>query len=181
MQHYQWHKSPLFYTSSHSPWTLTQRFWLSGTHQQTHREKCEAVGLVLLQFKLSPRLAHATERFVPCIADGIPCSGKNTSGDAALHWGFLRAVYQKQDHQLYHQLEWLLWLWAGEAVAFFQTSRSCIFPTQSSITSLTEATCAVQIKFTKNSKQCEIWLFSFSFQECEEWEWEKREKQRGLG
>lgn len=106
MQHYQWHKSTLFYTSSHSPWTLTQQFWLSGTHQQTHREKCEAVGLVLLQVKLSPRLAHATERFVPCIADCIPCSGKNTSGDAALHWGFLRAVYQKQEHQLYHQLEW---------------------------------------------------------------------------
>lgn len=98
--------------------------------------------LISLQFKLSPRLPHATERIVPYIAAAIPCSGKNTSGDIALQWGFLRTQHQSctrythmlhgwgsmwQEHQLHHQLEWLLWLSAGEAVAFFQISRSWIF------------------------------------------------------
>lgn len=97
--------------------------------------------LLSLHFRLSPRLAHATERFVPCNAADIPSAGKNTSGDAALQWEFLTTQHQQlyqlhpqlhgwantgQEQQLYHKLEGLMWLWAGEAGAFFQISRSWI-------------------------------------------------------
>lgn len=46
--------------------------------------------LLSLKFKLSPRLAHTTERFMSSTAMDILQAGKNTSGDTALQWGFLR-------------------------------------------------------------------------------------------
>lgn len=147
-----------------------------------------------------PRLPHATDRFVPCIAAAIPCSG-----DAALQWGFLRTQHQK----LYQVHPHALWLrkrgrsssatisWNGYCGCglgrmlhsskfldpeFFSTGTISIIPTKCSVTSLTEVTCAVKKKFTKNSKKCEIWVFFFSSSRV--WRMgmrKKREKQRGLG
>lgn len=174
---------------------LTWQFCLSGTHQLTHREKCTAVG-----FAFITKASTCHWQVVPCIAATIPCSG-----DAALQWGFLRTQHQK----LYQVHPHALWLrkrgrsssatisWNGYCGCglgrmlhsskfldpeFFSTGTISIIPTKCSVTSLTEVTCAVKKKFTKNSKKCEIWVFFFSSSRV--WRMgmrKKREKQRGLG
>lgn len=116
---------------------LTWQFCLSGTHQLTHRKKLKAVGLAFITVQVKPKAStcHWKVCAMQCCcysllrwcstAVGVP----QNSAPKAVPGAPTRSMAGEtwQEHQWYHQLEWLLWLWAGEDFAFFEICRSWIF------------------------------------------------------